>query len=185
MRLVAAFLWNKSPRCSISTMLVDEDNVKILLPPKIHYLTNGYFKFRKDAKDIITNFFKEIIFLQKQHQAIIKIEYRIVFHSDIFYMIPAKESAFVLRIFLQHLVKLERQNPDIIVGMQLRNKLSGKALRHFKRRLRSMYLVSRKKDTGFEYHLWTVALHATKTNYEKKLNSIQEKLVNAVWSEAA
>jgi hypothetical protein len=40
-------------------------------------------------------------------------------------------------------------------------------------------LVSRKKDTRYEYNLWAVALHATASNYERKLKLVRKILLDS------
>ena len=186
MSLIAAFLWNKSPRCSISTMIFDEETIQLLSAPTIHYFAKSYFRFRRDVKLVIKHFFAEIKRLQQRHKKPITLEFKIVFHAhDIPYLKPAKESKFVYDLFLKYYKKTKRKLKSIDINPQLRKRLTGRHLIQFKKELRSLYLVSRKRHTGFEYHLWTVALHATPATYAAKLNKIRTKLVNAVWDSAA
>jgi hypothetical protein len=64
----------------------------------------------------------------------------------------------------------------------LRKKLSGTPLKRFKRELRYLSLVSRKKNTNYEYHLWCIVLHATAKNYENRLKALKSKLINSFWN---
>lgn len=184
MSLIAAFYWSRSPRCSISMMIFDSDNVKLLLPPKIQYLPKGYFKFKSAAKTIIQDFFQQVVSLHKLAKNPIIIEFKIVFQAhDIPYLMPAKESKLVYKLFTQSFQKNKKKFKLLELKPQLRRRLSGKPLKRFKKELRSLHLVSRKRDTGFEYHLWSIALHATQSTYAIKLQQIRNKLVNAMWDE--
>lgn len=185
MSLIAAFLWNKSPRCSISTMIINNQNMAFLLPPAIDYLPKGFCVFRKNAKMIIKHFFDQIIRLKKLTKEPIVIEFKIVFYAhDIPYLIPAKESMFVYKTFNKYLSKAKKQAKQFKVNPQLRRRLSGVQLKRFKKELRNLHLVSQTRETNFEYHLWTVALHATNATYKTKLQQTKKKLVDAMWEEA-
>lgn len=179
MSLVAAFLWNKSPQCSISTMIVNDENFQVISKPQIKYFSEDYLAFRKHAKSTIREFFKSIKELHKKYKTPITIEFKIVFFApDVPHLIPAKESEYVYEIFFEYYNKMQQKNKHIKIKPQLRKRLTGRSLKRFKKGLQSLYLVSRKRDTGYEYHLWTVALHATKANYAGKLHRIRTKFVN-------
>lgn len=185
MSLIAAFLWNKSPRCSISTMVIDDKKIAFLLAPTIHYLPKSFFGLRKNAKSVIKHFFNEIIRLRKSTKEPIIIEFKIVFYAhDIPYLIPSKESKFVHKIFNNYLSKTKKKIKQLKVNPQLRRRLSGVALKRFKKELRNLHLVNQTRETNFEYHLWTVALHATNATYKTKLQQIKKKLIDAIWEEA-
>lgn len=183
MSMIAAFLWNKSSNGSISTMIIDDQSMQFLLRPKIYYMPQGYFRFRVAAFRIIKDFFMQIKRLHKLDKKTVILEFRIVFHAyEIPYLLPAKESKFVYTNFMAFAKLTKKTLKTLQIKPQLRKRLSGKALQQFKRELRSLHLVSRKRNTGFEYHLWTVALHATSTTYKEKLHVVREKLVNAMWN---
>ncbi len=185
MSTIAVFLWNKSPRCSISTMMVNTQNMAYLKSPTIDYLPKNFLGFRKNAKAIIKQFFSEIIRINKVTNEPIIIEFKIVFHAhDIPYLIPAKESVLVYKIFNKYLSKTKKQIKQLKVNPQLRRRLSGAALKRFKKELRNLHLVSQTRETHFEYHLWTVALHATNSTYKVKLHQTKKKLTDAMWKEA-
>ncbi len=184
MSLIAAFLWNKSPRCSISIMVLDEQTMRFLIPPRSHYLPKGYFRFRQAAKKIVTEFFSQIAHLQKAHKTTVLIEFKTVFEThEIAYMQPAKESLYVHRVLMRSYNKTANKIKKVHIQPQLRRRLSGKSLIQFKHGLRNLHLVSRKKDTHFEYHLWAVALHATPATYTAKLQRLRKKMLAALWDE--
>lgn len=184
MTVIAAFLWNKSPRPSISTMIFDKEDIQFLSTPNIKYFPESYLRFRKASKNVIKDFFSQIKDIQKKHKQNIVIEFKIVFQAhEIPYLIPAKESLFVYNTFIYFTKIIKRKNKKIRIQPQLRRKLSGKELKHFKNELRSLHLVRRKRETSFEYHLWAVALHATSSNYEEKLVKIRKKMLNAMWND--
>lgn len=184
MSLIAAFHWNKSPRCAISTMVVDEETMQYMSPPKIQALPKGFLNFRRAAKAVIRDFFIEIIRLHKANKKPIILEFKIVFHvHDIPYLMPAKESSFVYKTFNAFARKAKKSIRTMKIQPQLRKKLTGKTLIQFKKELRALHLVSRKKTTGFEYHLWAIALHATPVTYKARLQQVRKILVDAMWSE--
>lgn len=186
MSLVAAFLWHKSPRPSISTMILEDEEMQILVAPRKRYCPKSYLSFRKTAKEEIQNFFNDVKRLQKVHARPVILEFKIVFHAhDIPYLMPAKESRFVHTTFIKMVRKLKKQIKHVTVRPQLRSKLSGKSLKQFKQGLQRLHVVRRKRDTGFEYHLWTVALHATSTTYAEKLERMRKKMLAAMWDEVA
>ena len=81
MNLIAALMWKKHPRCSISTMILDSDNVHIIAKPNIHYLTSGYLRFRRDSKQLMKDFFAQVESVEKKYKQPVTIEYKIVFHA--------------------------------------------------------------------------------------------------------
>lgn len=183
MSLVAAFLWNKSPRCNVSTMVFDEETMEIIAAPKIEYYAKGFFRFRLQAKTTVKKFFNDLNQIQNLRKKPIRLEFRIVFNAiNIPYLSPAKESEYISKIFFYYLKKTKIKNNAFTITPQLRSKLSGRPLIKFKKELRSLYLVSRKRNTGYEYHLWTIALHATTATYQRKLDSIREKLMENYWN---
>jgi hypothetical protein len=184
MSIVAAFLWKKHPRLSLCTMIYDDENIDMLSPPKILYFPESYLRFRREAKNAIKDFFEKIKKLHEAHRKPVIIEFKIVFHAHaIPYLSPSKESLYIYSIFSYYLKKTKKRLKSIKIKPQLRNRLTGKALNQFKRELRSLYLVSRKKDTGYEYHLWTVALHATTATYADKIRQIRTRRLNAMWND--
>jgi hypothetical protein len=184
MSLIAAFLWNKTANSSISTMIIDDENFEFLSRPKIQYFPNGFFHFRRATKKSIKEFFSQIEVLHKTLDKRIIIEFRIVFTAhDIPYLKPSLQSKFVYKTFFSYLKKMQNKITSLECKPQLRNKLSGRELKIFKKELRALHLVSRKRDTGFEYHLWTVALHATPTTYVAKLRRMKSRLINKVWDD--
>lgn len=184
MKIVAAFLWNKSPRCTISSMIFDYQKMDIISKPEIVYLPKGYLSFRHHASKTIKIFFQKIKSLNKITKAPVIIEYRIVFYAHMIpYLKPAKESKYVYQMFTKQLNKTQKKFKALHVQSQLRNKLTGKNLKRFKKTLRDLHLVSRKRNTGFEYHLWTVALHATTSTYENILKQVKNKLLKKMYED--
>lgn len=182
MSIIAAFLWKKSPTCSISTMIFDDETLEFFLSPQLQFLPIPYLQFRRATKKIVCEFFLQLQKLTKISNKPIIIEFKIVFHAhEIPYLKPSRESKFVYKTFKKRLNKAKKELNNIKIQPQLRKLLSGKHLSRFKREIRSLYLVRRKRDTGFEYHLWVVALHATPTTYVLKLQQIRTKLINAMW----
>jgi len=181
MAIVAAFLWCKHPRCSVSTMILNTKTMAILDKPTIAYFPQYSLRFKKNIKKFINEFITKIEAYQTDTNPI-TVEYKIVFPSDIPYMVPAKESHYTYQNFLKSLQRTQKKIKQLKVKPQLRNRLTGKALKRFKQGLRSLYLVSRKRDTNYEYHLWTVALHATRATYSEKLKQIKKVLTDKIWT---
>lgn len=182
MSLVAAFYWQKSPKCCISTLIFDDDTMEIVSSPKINYFPANSLSFKNKVKKCIKDFFTEINNLYHEYDVYIKIEFKIVFNvMHIPYLKPAKESKYVYKTFMYWLEKTKKRITTLKISSQLRKTLSGKPLHYFNRELKALHLVRRKKDTRFEYKLWAVALHATESNYEKKLKRVRNILLRQVW----
>jgi hypothetical protein len=180
MSLIAALQWRKSPKCCVATLIFDEENMKILSSPKINYLPKNYFRLKREVKKIIKDYFQQIQKLHHEYGKPIKLEFKIVFNvKNIPYIIPAKESKFVYKNFNYWIKKTQKRIKNLTVNPQLRKKLSGKSLKSFNKQLQSLHLVSRKKDTRYEYNLWAVALHATVSNYERKLKLVRKILLDS------
>lgn len=184
MRLIAAFMWSKAKRNSISTLIFDTDDIKVLSPPTKHFLPKNYFSFRQSIRKITNDFFQQIIELNKQSEKSVSVEFKIVFRThEIAYMKASADSLYVLKYFMQCVKKTKKKIKNIELQPQLRKRLTGRSLKLFKKELQSLYLVSRKRNGGFEYHLWAIALHATKATYADKLRQIRHKLVDSMWDE--
>jgi len=184
MSIVAAFLWQKSPKQSISTLIVDEDTLTVYSRPKKFIFSKKLFSFSRESKKVINHFSDHLMKLATKYQKKITVEYKIVFLvNTISWMNPARESKAVLTLFLKAIKKIQKKYPNVMLAPQLRRKLSGKSLVMFKRELRKLELVSRKRNTGYEYHLWAIALHATASSYDKKLLMLRNTLVNKYWNE--
>ncbi len=180
MTIVAAFCWKKAPQLSVSTMIVDLNNLELLSAPKILFLSPGIFAFRKDAREIVKQFISEIIDASKGIDEI-NIEYKITFPRKLFwFQKPSKESRYIYNYFFKQIKKLI-QNPEFKLCPQLRKRLSGKDLLTFKRELRKLGLIERKREKFYEYALWNIALHATSKTYKDKLNILKKKLINKYW----
>lgn len=186
MSIIAAFLWKKSPHCSICTMLLDEDTMQFIVRPTIKYIPKQKSQFKKAARAVIKEFFAAIEHVYRRNKAQIILEFRIIFKgTNYYYITPAEESLFVEKQFKFYLKKTKKIiKKNLKIKPQLRQRLSGKILKLFKKRMNSLHLVSRKKHTNYEYHLWTVALHATPKTYSEKLRKVKAKLVNAIWDAA-
>jgi hypothetical protein len=184
MSIIAAFYWTKSPRHSISTLIFDDETVDILSPAKIDYLPQNDMSFQKAAKLCIQQFFSEISKLNRIYQQPISVEFKIVFKvHEIFYMQPSDESQFVYDFFNKIFKQTKSKIKSLKLRPQLRKRLSGKSLKHFKKELRTMALIIRKRNTGYQYHLWALALHATNMTYLSKLKKIKKNLFNRLWQQ--
>ena len=184
MSIVAAFLWRKTPKPQICTMVYDDQTLIILSAPKIYYFSQKTFSFRKEAKLIVDEFINELSTLAILKTTRLIIEHKIFFKtSGTFWFIPAKKSQFLYDYFIKAIHRLKKLSFEVSLKPQLRSRLKGRPLKIFKRELRKMKLVSRKRDTHYEYHLWALALHATSKTYDKKLASLKEKLLDQFWNQ--
>lgn len=165
-------------------MVMDNETIDILVAPRIQHFSESYLKFRSASKKAIKEFFMQIEALEKAHQQPVIIEFKIVFNTySIPFLTPSRESKFIYKTFHYYLRKTKKRLKLLKIKPQLREKLSGKELKYFKKELRALHLVSRKRDTGFEYHLWTVALHATSTTYKMLLQKVRDRLFDKLWNQ--
>lgn len=77
MSLVAAFVWRKSPLPSICTFVYDNETIEIISKPKIYFLPQNFFSFRKKAKKIINDFISELNQLAKRYKKILFLNIRL------------------------------------------------------------------------------------------------------------
>lgn len=179
MSIIAAFLWNGSNDKSISYMIID-DNYLVRHNPVITKLhSRDLNSFKHDANEIIQTFFAEIKHIsQAKKNSNITIEYKIVSHAapvnqyDVKIQKPSDRTEFVRDKFNEYYNRASTCNGSLQLASQYRKKLIKPYLDEFKNHLNELHIVNKEKNNAYKYHLWALALHATKSNYEKKLKKL-------------
>lgn len=186
MNIKAAFYWNGSKDKSISYMIID-NNFQIRLDPVIKKLDPKNFdSFKREAIKTISSFFSEIedIYRADKNNNI-TIEYKIVSHGspvilhDAKIHKPSDRTEFVKEQFNQHYKRIKISNDSLKLASQFKKNLTKPALIEFKENLNNLHIVIKQKNNAYQYHLWALALHATKSTYKKVL----KKLTKAVMPE--
>ncbi|MBA3661536.1 MAG: hypothetical protein H0W64_07400 [Gammaproteobacteria bacterium] len=169
--IIAAFLWN-TQAYSISTLLIDQNFNVISAPNLVKLNKNDFTLFKEEAKTAIETFFKKI-----NHyyfgQGKVKIERRIVLNPapdfiDALRYQPTPATQLVHKVFLRNF-RLSKEKIEIVLEPQLQKKLSGKTLTAFRADLLKLNLIEQGRNEAYQCHLWTVALHATPSNYKSKI----------------
>lgn len=183
MNIIGAFHWDGSNPKSISTIIIDED-YSVRLEPSISKLKGlSLIDFKIEAEKLINNFFREIeTFAKNKNGNTVTVEYKIVGHASVASPFhtqmhkPSDCTEFVRDKFHECFNKLTEKYSSLTLAKQYRSKLQNSALITFKQGLGDLQMVSAKRGNAFQFHLWSLALHATTGNYEKKLRNLSRKI---------
>lgn len=182
MKIIAAFFWDGSKDKSISYMIIDE-SYRVRCSAVMMKLRSDDIKtFKCDANEMIQKFFKEIKDIQNGNKSEVSIEYKIVGHANPTSQFhtkmhkPSDRTEYIRKCFLDHF-KSAGGNGKLKLAAQYRKKLTKPALTDFKKQINDLQLVDNVKGHAFKCHLWALALHATKTNYPKKLQKLKKALI--------
>jgi len=175
-------LWWDVANYSLAFMCID-NKFKILTPArKIHLDAKNDAVFQANAKRVVEDFYHHIHTVYQQHpKSDIKLEYKILHEVDdglSEYYEPNPKSVYVKQIFLHNYALNKAKILPLRLSQQLRHRLKRPALDIFKKVLKRLKLVKPTRQNNYEYHLWILALHVTKTNYRniiKKLYNNDQK----------
>lgn len=177
--ITTAFHWNAADK-SISFMAID-NNFQLVIKPEKHNLDEISFAyFARSVAKIIENFYHELELLAAKNPKVkIKIEYKIVHPvseelSD--YYSPSRFSSFVHKQFFHQHALAKATINKLFLSQQLRTRLKRPPLDIFKKSLKTWGVVKPTKYNQYQYHLWVLATHATKSNYEKILKRLHKSL---------
>ena len=182
MEITAAFLWNSTEK-SISYIIIDEDYDSLVQPTTTKEIKQGDLKaFCSNTQKVIQTFFDRIKDVyNEQPGCTIKIEYKIVghgspaqpYHTQLHK--PSDNTEFVRKKFFELFHDISEKNKSIVLAdTQYRTKLKKPELAEFKKGLDGLHLVPKVKGNAYVYHLWALALHATKSNYKKQLKKLTQ-----------
>lgn len=183
MNIIAAFRWDSTEK-SISYMVIDE-NFRVRVIPVITKLPKTILKsFFPEAKNIINSFFREIENIYRGNpNCNISIEYKIVGHGSPAHHYhtrlhkPTESTEFVRKTFFDDFEQCKEKYPSLqLAEKQYRTNLKKPALTEFKRGLDDLNLIEQKKNNAYQYHLWALVLHATKSNYHKEITKLTKIL---------
>lgn len=183
MDIIAAFRWDSSEK-SISYMAVDE-NFRVRIIPVITKLPkNNLSSFFLEAKNIINSFFTEIETIYRGNtECNISIEFKIVGHGSPAHHYhtkmhkPNESTEFVRKSFFDGFDQCKEKNHSLqLAEKQYRTNLKKPRLTEFKAGLDNLHLIEKKKNNAYQYHLWALILHATKSNYKKEITKLTKIL---------
>lgn len=166
----AAFLWDVG-NCDISFMCIDQHFNILLSAKKYHLDAKNLANFKLKTYKVINSFYRQIYLIYKSNpSANFKIEYKILHdvstETDTYYE-PNEKSIYVKKIFLEKYALNKARIMPMMLAQQLRNRLKRPALDIVKKVLKHLRLVKPNRKNNYEYHLWILALHTTKSNYKK------------------
>lgn len=184
-KLIVPFLWDMNNK-SISFMIINHRYQKIISPKKYELKASNFSDFIQKADKIIKLFFKHILIVYELHpHHEIRIEYKILHHTSFDladYHRPSERSLFVRKKFLEHYALTKSMVLPLKLSQQLRSRLKRSELAEFKKLLRLKHIVVPAKKNSYQYHLWILATHATKSNYKnvlKRLSKTKKSLIKA------
>lgn len=179
MEIIAAFRWDSTKK-SISYMAVDENYQVRVIPVITKLHLNNLTSFYSEAENIINSFFREIEAIYRGNpNCNINIEYKIVGHGSPAYHYhtkmhkPSERTEFVRKSFFDNFKNCKNKNHSLqLAENQYRINLKKPTLTEFKAGLDNLELIEKKKNNAYQYHLWALLLHATKSNYKKEINKL-------------
>jgi len=183
MSIVAAFHWNGSNEKSISYMIID-GNFNLRAGPTLKTLNSQNFNlFKKEAEQAVKEFFDEIETLHKGKDCEIKLEYKVVNQATPVRQYstrlnkPSKWTEFVDKKFREFFALKNKIIGSLQLAKQYRRKLKKPELDHFKEKICGLNIVAANGKTAYQHHLWAIALHATKSNYQQKLRKLTKSII--------
>lgn len=183
MDIIAAFRWDSTDK-SISYMVID-DNFRVRVIPVITKLTKTNLNsFFSESKNMINSFFKEVENIYRGNpNCNVSIEYKIVGHGSPAHHYhtkmhkPSEHTEFVRTTFFNDFDQCKEKYPSLqLAEKQYRTNLKKPALTEFKSGLDNLDLIEQKKNNAYQYHLWALILHATKSNYHKEITKLTKIL---------
>lgn len=88
---------------------------------------------------------------------------------------PSDETEFVRSEFLRCHKQLIGHG-SVELAKQYRKKLKKPELDEFKKEITGLELIDGKRGNAFQFHLWSLALHATKSNFKTKIRKLKKAL---------
>lgn len=148
--VTAALFWEPS-KSAINYMAVD-DHYHVLISPKQVNLQskNNFSQVKKEIESSLSLFFSELYKLNLSFSKHALVEYKTVMGS---YGQARFDSLYLDKRLKVYLSK------NKIPGNKVRSLLKGKELKYFKRALKSFGIRT-------NWHLWSIALHATQSTWE-------------------
>ncbi|HAT1998351.1 TPA: hypothetical protein I8Z84_000064 [Legionella pneumophila] len=182
MDIIAAFRWDSSEK-SISFMAIDENYSVRIIPLNTKLPKNNLNQLFQEAENTIKGFFKEIETIYRgKPDANIRIEYKIVGHGSPAHHYhtkmhkPSDSTEFVRKSFFETFNDYKSAYSLRLAEKQYRTNLKKPALTQFKAGLDNLELIEKKKNNAYQYHLWALILHATKSNYAKEITKLTKIL---------
>lgn len=168
-KMTAAFLWDGTNK-SISFMMIDHQYRILKNPQKYNLKVADLNAFKQKVEKVIKAFYHEIILLAKSHPHYnVNVEYKIVHivADDLggFYQ-AGEQSEFVRQFFIKMYALTKSKVLSMKLCQQMRSRLKRPELDAFKQSLKEIDLVKPSRKNTYQYHLWILATHATKSNYE-------------------
>lgn len=165
-------------------MIIDKDYQIRTMPVIIKTPQKDLDSFKKEAEQAIQSFFEEIEKTYKGNEdCFITIEYKIVgnaspashYHTQMHK--PSNRTEFVRSTFFDYFHKAQIKNQLLqLADKQYRSNLKKPALTEFQEGLNNLHLVEKKRSSAYQYHLWAIILHATKSSFKKELKKLMKIL---------
>lgn len=159
-------------------MIIDHQFHPVAGPRKYHLETLNFKNFTQKADKIVNSFYRALIHAYHAHPHFdVKIEYKIVHqvsHELADFYKPSDRSDYVRKKFMQIYAITKSVVVPMKLSQQLRSRLKRPELDEFKKSLRKMHVVKPSRTNTYQYHLWILATHATKSNYKKILKRLSK-----------
>ena len=169
MDIRTSFYWDAKSK-SIHYLICDftENEFNLLVEPrKIDINLND---FKNSVQKTVREYFDQLISFNPQD---IKIEYKILASgspAQLFqkYRKSSDYSEIVKTIFEMEVKKFNVRG-SVKLQPQTKSLLTGESLYQFKNQLHRLGLINSLRKDGYKWHLWSILIHATNTNYNEKI----------------
>jgi hypothetical protein len=168
MDIKTAFYWDVKDKkiCYLACDLTKNEINLLIEPTKINIDIND---FENQANSVIQNYFDQIIDFQPQN---IKIEYRILASgspAQVFQKYRKSDYSEIIKDTFESLVKKNNTHVPIDLKKQIKSILTGDSLEQFKIILSKLGLINTIRKDAYKWHLWSILIHATNSNYQEKI----------------
>ncbi len=168
MDIKTAFYWDvKNKKICYLACDSTQNEINLLIEPtSININSND---FENQASIAIHNYYNQIIDFQPQN---IKIEYRILASgspAQVFQKYRKSDYSEIIKDTFESLAKENSAHVSIDLQQQMKSILTGDSLDQFKIILSKLGLINTINKDAYKWHLWSILIHATNTNYQEKI----------------
>lgn len=168
MDIKTAFYWDVKKK-NICYLVCDstQNEINLLIEPTVIKINSSDFEV--EANKTIQNYFDRIINFQPQN---VTIEYRILSSgspAQVFQKYRKSDYSEIIKDTFENLVKKNRSHVSINLQQQMKSILTRNSLDQFKIILFKLGLINTIHKDAYKWHLWSILIHATNTNYPEKI----------------
>ncbi|AWN73384.1 hypothetical protein LEAN103870_15705 [Legionella anisa] len=169
MDIRTSFYWDAKNK-SIHYLICDftENEFNLLVEPRKIDIDLNDFKY--NVQKTVREYFDQLNNFNPQD---IKIEYKILASGSPAQLFQkyrnSSDYSEIVKTTFETGVKEFNANVSIKLQPQTKSLLTGESLNQFKNILHRLGLINSMRKDGYKWHLWSILIHATNTNYNEKI----------------